>query len=65
MWTYKLPFGALVGLSSVAFQNSDDQSIVVLVLNGTAQPNTFVLQSGQKNLQYTLPPNSVVTFTWK
>ena len=54
----------LAGLSSVAFQNSDDQSIVVLVLNGNAQASTFSLQWSQKSFQYTLPPSSVVTFTW-
>lgn len=54
----------LAGLSSVAFQNSDDQSVVVLVLNGNAQAATFVLQWGPKSMQYTLPPSSVVTFTW-
>ena len=53
------------GLSNVAFQNSDDQSIVALVLNGNPQATTFSLQWGQKSLQYTLPSNSVVTFIWK
>ena len=55
----------LAGLSSVAFRNSDDQSIVVLVLNGNPQANTFSLQWSQKTLQYTLPPSSVATFIWK
>jgi glucosylceramidase len=54
----------LAGLSNVAFQNSDDQSIVVLVLNAGAQSSTFLLQWGQKSFQYTLPPSSVATFTW-
>ncbi len=54
----------LAGLSSVAFQNSDDQSLAVLVLNGGAESATFALQWGQKSLQYTLPASSLVTFTW-
>jgi beta-glucosidase len=55
----------LAGLSSVAFQNTDDQSIVAIVLNGGAQSSTFALECGRESLQYTLPPNSVVTFVWR
>lgn len=54
----------LSGLSSVAFQNSDDQSLVVLVLNGGQETSTFALQWGQRSMQYALPANSLVTFTW-
>lgn len=52
-------------LTSVAFQNTDDQSIVALVLNSAAQSSRFTLQWRQQSLQYTLPPVSVVTFIWK
>lgn len=52
-------------LTSVAFQNADDQSIVTLVLNSGSQSSTFTLQWRQKSLSYTLPPISVVTFIWK
>ena len=52
-------------VTSVAFQNTDDQSIVALVLNSGSQSSTFALQWGQKSFRYTLPPISVVTFIWK
>ncbi len=63
---YRIASTASVGsLASVAFQNTDDQSIVALVLNSGAQSSTFALRWRQQTLGYTLPPASVLTFIWK
>ena len=52
------------GLESVAFQNVDDQSIVLIVLNAADVPRRFsVAQQGQ-NFAYTMAEASVATFVW-
>jgi glucosylceramidase len=52
------------GLVSVAFQNADDSSIAVVVMNTAAASQTFSLRSAGKSFRYTLPPASVATFIW-
>ena len=52
------------GLVSVAFQNADDSSIAVVVMNTAAASQTFSVRSAGKSFRYTLPPASVATFIW-
>lgn len=53
------------GLSSVAFRNADDGSTVLVVLNGSSVARRFAVRSAGRSFPYSLPPKSVVTFTWK
>jgi glucosylceramidase len=52
------------GLQSVAFQNADDASKVLIVLNGAAAPRTFMVRVAGKAFTYLLPAGAVATFTW-
>lgn len=52
------------GLESVAFQNADDASIVLIVLNGAAVPRTFAVRTDGKAFTATLPVSSVATYVW-
>lgn len=51
-------------LDSVAFQNADDRSIVLLVSNSATAPRRFSVRHGGKSMTYTLPASSAVTFVW-
>jgi glucosylceramidase len=53
------------GLETVAFQNADDQSKVLIVLNDGAAPASFVVKDGDVGGSYTLPGGAVATFVWK
>jgi glucosylceramidase len=53
------------GLESVAFLNTDDQSTVLIVLNGANVAREFAVRDGEYGFAYTLPAGAVVTFTWK
>lgn len=52
------------GLSNVAFRNPDG-SIVLVALNSNGSSKTFQVKWDGKAFEYTLPANSVATFTWK
>jgi glucosylceramidase len=53
------------GLETVAFQNADDQSKVLIVLNDGAAPASFVVKDGDVGGSYTLPGGAVATCVWK
>jgi glucosylceramidase len=52
-------------LLTVAFQNADDHSTVLLVLNSGHATQSFAVRSGANGFQYTLPGAAVVTFSWQ
>ena len=51
-------------IEDVAFQNPDG-SIVLLVLNGASSSTAFTVKWKSQTFNYTLPAQSVGTFTWK
>jgi glucosylceramidase len=53
------------GLETVAFQNSDDDSIALIVLNGSAHTSTFSVSFADKRFTHAMPGASVATFVWK
>ena len=53
------------GLQSVAFQNVDDASKALIVLNTGTTARAFAVHDGSAFFHYTLPAGSVVTFTWQ
>jgi glucosylceramidase len=52
------------GLESVAFQNGDDGSIALIVLNGGAGEQEFSVETGGSAFVAVLPAGAVATFTW-
>ena len=53
-------------LESVAFQNSDDGSIALIVLNPTTVPRRFIMRGEDgRAFAYTMPARAVATFRWK
>jgi len=54
----------LDGLESVAFQNSDDNSIALVVVNSAVAERRFSVGFGGQRFAYTLPAASVATFVW-
>ena len=52
------------GLQSVAFQNADDASKVLIVLNGAALSRTFMVRTADRAFTYALPAGAVATFFW-
>lgn len=53
------------GLQSVAFENPDDGSKVLLVLNTGSSTRSFAVHEDADWFRYSLPAGSVVTFLWK
>jgi len=53
------------GLHSVAYRNSDDGSLALLVYNGAEVARRFTVTSGQERFAYQLPAGSVATFWWR
>ena len=51
-------------LNNVAFQNPDDGSLVLVVVNSHADARAIAVKEGQTGFQYTMPPQSVATFVW-
>lgn len=51
-------------IHNVAFRNADDGSIVLVVTNGKRQPRRVSVAQGKLSFDYTMPPESVATFTW-
>lgn len=52
------------GLDNVAFHNTDDGSVVLIVVNSNPQPTTFVVSQQDQRFSYTQPARSVATFRW-
>ena len=52
------------GLESVAFQNADDGSIVLIVLNGADTARRFSVSQDGQAFVYTMADASVATFVW-
>ncbi|MGH8061205.1 MAG: glycoside hydrolase family 30 protein [Pseudoxanthomonas sp.] len=51
-------------LDNVAFQNADDDSVVLIVTNSNEQPRTFWVRQQDRRFRCTLPARSVATFRW-
>ncbi len=51
-------------LESVAFQNADDKSIVLIVVNRAANTRQFSVSMGGRSFEHKMPGASVVTFVW-
>ncbi len=56
-------FGSNASLDDVAYKNPNGSKALVAV-NNTGSSNTFAVQWGNEYFTYTLPANSVATFTW-
>lgn len=54
----------LDGLESVAFQNADDNSIALVVLNSAADSRRFSVSFGNRTFEHSMPGASVATFVW-
>ncbi|HEV8362434.1 MAG TPA: glycoside hydrolase family 30 beta sandwich domain-containing protein, partial [Gemmatimonadaceae bacterium] len=54
----------LEGIESVAFQNADDGSIALIVVNTNAQEKAFAVRVARRAFSYTLPAGAVATFRW-
>ncbi|HEV8364628.1 MAG TPA: glycoside hydrolase family 30 beta sandwich domain-containing protein [Gemmatimonadaceae bacterium] len=52
------------GTESVAFQNADDGSIALIVVNTNAQEKAFAVRVARRAFSYTLPAGAVATFRW-
>jgi glucosylceramidase len=52
------------GLESVAFQNADDHSVVLIVLNAANVSRRFSVSQGGQTFAYTMADASVATFVW-
>jgi len=53
------------GLESVAFQNADDGSLALIVLNSARRQRQFSVSVVGQSFQYALPAGAVATFVWK
>jgi glucosylceramidase len=53
------------GLESVAFRNTDDGSLAIIVVNGGALTTAFSVRSGSRAFQAELPAAAVATFVWR
>ncbi|MBD8872765.1 glycoside hydrolase family 30 beta sandwich domain-containing protein [Rhodanobacter sp. DHB23] len=51
-------------IHNVAFRNAGDGSIVLVVANGRNAPRHVGVVQGRLSFEYTMPPESVATFTW-
>jgi glucosylceramidase len=52
------------GLDNVAFQNADDGSVVLIVVNSNTKERTFTARQRGLRFRYSLPPKSIATFRW-
>lgn len=53
------------GLESVAFQNADDGSLALIVVNSARQNRRFTVRTKGRSFTYAMAAGSVATFTWK
>ena len=51
-------------LESVAFQNADDKSFVLIVVNSAANRRQFSVSMDGRSFEHQMPGASVVTFVW-
>ncbi|MGQ0641219.1 MAG: glycoside hydrolase family 30 protein [Gemmatimonadaceae bacterium] len=52
------------GIESVAFQNTDDNSIALIVVNTNAHEKAFAVRVAGRMFVSTLPAGAVATFSW-
>lgn len=52
-------------VETVAFQNADNKSLVMIAANSTMLAQAFSVRYAKQTLQYTLPAKSVATFIWQ
>jgi glucosylceramidase len=52
-------------LDTVAFQNADDNSLVLIAANSTTESRYFSVRAAERTFQYTLPAKSIATFVWQ
>lgn len=52
------------GIETVAFANPNNNGNVIVVLNSNNATKDFTIRHGNKNINYSLPPNSVATIKW-
>ncbi|MEW9571202.1 glycoside hydrolase family 30 beta sandwich domain-containing protein [Rhodanobacter sp. Si-c] len=52
-------------IANVAFQNADDGSVVLVVVNSGADAHHIAVDQGDVHFQYALPAQSVATFVWQ
>ncbi|HEX7802668.1 MAG TPA: glycoside hydrolase family 30 beta sandwich domain-containing protein [Pseudoxanthomonas sp.] len=52
------------GLDNVAFQNADDGSVVLIVVNTDSSERSFSVRQQDRRFGYTLPAKSIATFRW-
>ncbi|HTV83903.1 MAG TPA: glycoside hydrolase family 30 beta sandwich domain-containing protein [Dyella sp.] len=53
------------GIYNVAFQNSADDSIVLVVVNGSAAARNIAVSQDHTRFEYIMPAQSVATFVWE
>jgi len=53
------------GVDNVAFRNADDGSIVLVVCNSAAVERRVSVRHAGRAFEYTMPRESVATFTWR
>ena len=54
----------LDGIESVAFQNSDDHSMALVVVNSATAERRFTVTSAGQSFEHSMPAASVATFVW-
>jgi glucosylceramidase len=52
------------GVKSVAFQNADDASKVLIVLNTAPLDRTVIVRWSNQTFSYVVPAGAAVTFHW-
>ncbi|MEQ1689211.1 MAG: glycoside hydrolase family 30 beta sandwich domain-containing protein, partial [Sphingopyxis sp.] len=52
------------GLDSVAFRNSDDGSIALIMANSAASAQSFTIRFAGRQFAATLPAGAVATYVW-
>jgi O-glycosyl hydrolase len=52
------------GLETVAFENADDHSIALIVLNSAPAARRFSVRAQGQTFVYGLQPGSAATFVW-
>jgi glucosylceramidase len=52
------------GLESVAFENADDHSMALIVLNSARRQRQFSVSYSNRSFRYTLAGGAVATFVW-
>ncbi len=55
---------AIDGIESVAFTNPNNEGNVIIVLNSNNSAKDFTIRENKKNINLSLPPNSVATIKW-